>query len=57
MYDGNQVLRFESKYKASDLGGLGVEQTQETMIKIEQYLIIVIYLYLNLLYKNKSILN
>lgn len=25
MYDGNQVLRFESKYKASDLGGLGVE--------------------------------
>ena len=25
MYDGNQVLRFESKYKANDLGGLGVE--------------------------------
>ena len=25
MYDGNQVLRFENKYKASDLGGLGVE--------------------------------
>lgn len=25
MYDGNQVLRFESKYKASDLGGLGIE--------------------------------
>lgn len=25
MYDGNQVLRFESKYKASDLCGLGVE--------------------------------
>lgn len=61
MYDGNQVLRFESKYKASDLGGLGVElvmrKEQEIMIKIEQYLIIVIYLYLNLLYKNKSILN
>jgi len=28
MYDGNQVLRFEHKYKASDLGGLGVELTQ-----------------------------
>ena len=28
MYDGNQVLRFESKYKAKDLGGLGVELTQ-----------------------------
>ena len=25
MYDGNQVLRFENKYKASDLGGLGIE--------------------------------
>ena len=25
MYDGNQVLRFENKFKASDLGGLGVE--------------------------------
>ena len=28
MYDGNQVLRFESKYKSSDLGGLGVELTK-----------------------------
>ena len=28
MYDGNQVLRFESKYKAKDLAGLGVELTQ-----------------------------
>lgn len=28
MYDGNQVLRFESKYKVKDLGGLGVELTQ-----------------------------
>jgi len=28
MYDGNQVLRFESKYKSKDLGGLGVELTQ-----------------------------
>lgn len=28
MYDGNQVLRFESKYKAKDLGGLAVELTQ-----------------------------
>ncbi len=28
MYDGNQVLRFEIKYKAKDLGGLGVELTQ-----------------------------
>lgn len=28
MCDGNQVLRFESKYKAKDLGGLGVELTQ-----------------------------
>ena len=28
MYDGNQVLRFESKYKASDLGGLGIELPQ-----------------------------
>ncbi len=27
MYDGNQVIRFETKYKASDLGGLGVELT------------------------------
>ena len=25
MHDGNQVLRFENKFKASDLGGLGVE--------------------------------
>ena len=25
MYDGNQVLRFENKFKASDLGGLGIE--------------------------------
>lgn len=25
MYDGNQVLRFECKYKAKDLGGLGIE--------------------------------
>lgn len=25
MYDGNQVLRFENKYKSADLGGLGVE--------------------------------
>lgn len=28
MHDGNQVLRFESKFKASDLGGLGVELTE-----------------------------
>ena len=28
MYDGNQVLRFESKYKVKDLGGLGVELTK-----------------------------
>ena len=28
MYDGNQVLRFENKYKARDLGGLGVELTE-----------------------------
>lgn len=28
MYDGNQVLRFETKYKSSDLGGLGVELTK-----------------------------
>ena len=28
MYDGNQVLRFENKYKASDLGGLGIELTE-----------------------------
>lgn len=28
MYDGNQVLRFENKYKASDLGGLGIELVQ-----------------------------
>ena len=28
MYDGNQVLRFENKYKAKDLGGLGIELTQ-----------------------------
>lgn len=28
MYDGNQVLRFETKYKASDLGGLGIELTK-----------------------------
>lgn len=28
MYDGNQVLRFESKYKSADLGGLGVELTK-----------------------------
>ena len=27
MYDGNQVLRFENKFKASDLGGLSVELT------------------------------
>ncbi len=27
MYDGNQVLRFENKFKANDLGGLGVELT------------------------------
>ena len=27
MYDGNQVLRFETKYKASDLGGIGIELT------------------------------
>ena len=25
MYDGNQVLRFETKYKANDLGGIGIE--------------------------------
>lgn len=28
MYDGNQVLRFENKFKSSDLGGLGIELTQ-----------------------------
>lgn len=28
MYDGNQVLRFENKYKLADLGGLGVELVQ-----------------------------
>ena len=28
MYDGNQVLRFENKYKVSDLGGLGIELIQ-----------------------------
>ncbi|MBO5138458.1 MAG: plasmid recombination protein [Bacilli bacterium] len=28
MYDGNQVLRFESKYKSADLGGLGIELVQ-----------------------------
>ena len=27
MYDGKQVLRFENKFKASDLGGLGIELT------------------------------
>lgn len=48
MYDRNQVLRFENKYKASDLGGLDIEliqrKAQETMIKIELVLTIVIYL-------------
>ena len=28
MYDGNQVLRFETKYKANDLGGIGIELVQ-----------------------------
>ena len=28
MHDGNQVLRFENKFKESDLGGLGVELTE-----------------------------
>ena len=28
MHDGNQVLRFENKFKASDLVGLGVELTE-----------------------------
>ncbi len=28
MYDGNQVIRFENKYKASDLTGLGIELTK-----------------------------
>ena len=28
MYDGNQVLRFENKFKASDLSGLGIELTE-----------------------------
>ena len=28
MYDGNQVLRFENKFKASDLGRLGIELTE-----------------------------
>ena len=28
MYDGNQVLRFEKKFKASVLGGLGIELTE-----------------------------
>lgn len=27
MYDVKQVLRFENKFKASDLGGLGIELT------------------------------
>ena len=27
MFDGNQVLRFDNKYKSSDLGGLSVELT------------------------------
>ena len=27
MYDGNQVLRFDNKYKRGDLGGLGIELT------------------------------
>ena len=25
MYDGKQVIRFENKFKAKDLGGLGIE--------------------------------
>ena len=28
MHDGNQVLWFENKFKASDLGGLGIELTE-----------------------------
>lgn len=28
MRDGNQVLRFENKFKANDLGGLGIELTE-----------------------------
>ena len=28
MHDGNQVLRFENKFKASDLDGLGIELTE-----------------------------
>lgn len=28
MHDGNQVLRFENKFKANDLGGLGIELTE-----------------------------
>ena len=28
MYDGNQVLRFENKYKSKDLAGLGIELTE-----------------------------
>ena len=28
MYDGNQVIRFENKFKAKDLGGLGIELTE-----------------------------
>ena len=28
MHNGNQVLRFENKFKASDLGGLGIELTE-----------------------------
>ena len=28
MYDGNQVIRFETQYKAKDLGGLSVELTE-----------------------------
>ena len=39
MYDGNQVLRFENKFKASDLVGLGKdllkEKVQVIMIKKE----------------------
>lgn len=62
MYDGNQVLRFETKYKANDLGGIGIELVQrkgtgnydkDRTIFNYSY----VPLYLNLLYKNKSILN
>ena len=61
MYDGNQVLRFENKYKASGLGGLGIELIQRKGTgNYDKDRTCFNYSYvpqLNLLYKNKSILN